>query len=241
MHALRASDYPLPAEIDRAIAGSRKVIFERDQSARDAQLLWRKVGAETSYPHGVTIEQKVRPATFALLNRIARVPRSAYENQKPWAIALFMLKAQGMENVSSHLSVDRYVFHKIHTPAEIGGLETADEFVRSLSEMSDSASESFLLQAIDYGERSPELLDETIAAWKRGNAQHMYHLYGPRKNGPAGYWRWIERRDSIWVPRIEDAIKSGKPTIVVVGAFHLCGPRGVIALLEKRGYRIQQL
>src|SRR5712692_361945 len=215
MHALRDFDYPFPAEIEKAIAGSRKVIFERDPNAKDAPLLLRKIRAVTSYPRGATIGQKVSPATFALLKRIARVPLSEYEHQKPWAIAFFMLKAQGMETVRARLGIDRYVFHKIRDRAEIRGLETIDEFVRSLSEMNDSASESFLLQSIDYGERSPELLNETIDAWKSGNTRRMYQLYAPRKNGPAGYWRWIERRDSIWIPRIEDAIESGKPTIVV--------------------------
>jgi uncharacterized protein YbaP (TraB family) len=28
---------------------------------------------------------------------------------------------------------------------------------------------------------------------------------------------------------------------MVAGALHFCGPHGVIALLEKRGYKIEQL
>jgi uncharacterized protein YbaP (TraB family) len=43
------------------------------------------------------------------------------------------------------------------------------------------------------------------------------------------------------VPRIEAAIKSGKPTLIVAGALHFSGPRSVIALLQTRGYKIEQL
>jgi uncharacterized protein YbaP (TraB family) len=240
MHALRESDYYIMRDFDRAIDQSQKFIFERDPEKNDQTLLWHKLLAYATYPRGVTIEQKVHPSTFALLKRIAHIPLGAYETQKPWAVAVFNLKAQGMETVKSRWSVDRYALRTRHR-GETGGLETIDEFVRTFAEMDDREGESFLLQAIEYGQRSPELLDETIAAWKAGNKERVYQLYAPRGNRSGGYWRWIEKRSALWIPRIEDAIKSRKPTMVIVGALHLCGRRGVLAELEKRGYKLEQL
>ena len=242
MHALHRDDYHADLdEFNRAINQSQKFIYERDPNANDPTDLWRKLSAQGTYPHGVTIQQKVSPSTFALLNRIARIPLGAYETQKPWAIAALNLKAQGMESVKSKWSMDHYIYEKTRHRGQTGGLETIDEFVRSFSEMSDRESESFLLQSIEYGQRSPEILNDTIAAWKAGSTQRIYQLYAPRAHGADGYWRWIEKRSSMWIPRIEDAIKSGKPTMVIVGALHLCGPRGVIAQLQKRGYKLEQL
>jgi len=242
MHALRRDDYPADLDaFNRAIDQSQKFIYERDPEKNDQALLARQLNAHATYPHGMTIQQKVSPSTFALLKRIARIPQGAYETQKPWAIAAFNLKAQGMETVKSKWSMDHYIHQKTRHRGETGGLETIDEFVRSFAEMNDRESESFLLQSIEYGERSPELLDQTIAAWKAGSTSRVYQLYAPRGNGAAGYWRWIERRSALWTPRIENAIKSRKPTMVIVGALHLCGPRGLIAELEKRGYKLEQM
>jgi len=242
MHALHKDDYPADLdEFNRAIDQSQKFIYERDPTANDPTDLWRKLNAHATYPRGVTIQQKVRPSTFALLKRIARIPLGAYERQKPWAIAAFNLKAQGMETVKSKWSMDHYIYEKTRHRGETGGLETIDEFARSLYEMNDRESESYLLEAIEYGQRSPELLNATIAAWKSGSAERMYQLYSPRRNGVDGYWRWIEKRSSLWIPRIEDAMKSGKPTMIIVGALHLCGPRGIIAELQKRGYKLEQM
>ena len=241
MHALHEFDYSALAEFDKAINESTNFIFERDPTANDQTLLWRKLLPQTSYPRGVTIQQRVNLTTFALLKRISHIPLSAYETQKPWAIAVFNLKAQGMETVSSRLSVDHYVYERARHRGEMGGLETIDEFARSLYEMNDRESESYLLQAIEYGQRSPELLNETIGAWKSGSTERIYQLYSPRRNGPDGYWHWIEKRSSLWVPRIEAAMKSGKPTMIIAGALHLSGPRGVIAQLQKRGYKLEQL
>jgi uncharacterized protein len=242
MHALRRDDYPTDLDaFNRAIDQSQKFIFERNPEANDQTDLWRKLSAQGTYPRGVTIQQRVSPSTFALLKRIARIPQGAYETQKPWAIAAFNLKAQGMETVKSKWSMDHYISEKVRHRANYGGLESMDEFVRSFSEMNDRESESFLLQAIQYGQRSPELLDQTIAAWKAGSTSRIYQLYAPRADGAAGYWRWIERRNALWVPRIEAAMKSRTATMVIVGVLHLCGPRGIIAELRRRGYKLEQL
>jgi len=242
LHALHEPDYPGDlALFNEVIDKSQKFIFERDPTMNDPMTLWRKLNAEATYPHGVTIQQKVSPSTFAILRRIARVPQSGYETQKPWAVAAFQLKAQGMQDVRSEWGMDHYIYLKIQHRAEFAGLESMDEFVRTFSEMSDRESESFLLQSIEYGQRSPELVNETIRAWQAGDTERMYRLYATRKNGPDGYWRWIEKRNSLWIPRIESAMKSGKPTMVVLGALHLSGPRGVVAQLRARGYKLEQL
>jgi len=241
MHALRQSDWDIEADFDKAINQSQKFIFERDPTANRPTDVWQKLNAHVSYPRGVTIQQRVSPSTFALLQSIARIPPSAYETQKPWAIALFNLKAQGMETVNSQWGLDHYIYGKIRYRADTGGLETIDEFVSSFSEMSERESESFFLQSVEYGQRSPELLDQTIAAWKSGSPARIYQLYAPRRHGANGYWWWIEKRTARWIPRIEAAIKSRKPTMVIVGALHVSGPRGVIAELEKRGYKLEHL
>jgi len=64
---------------------------------------------------------------------------------------------------------------------------------------------------------------------------------GRMKEAPTVWWRLLDRRNVKWLPTIEAAIKSGRPTLVVAGAMHFSGPRSVIALLQKRGYKIEQL
>jgi len=61
------------------------------------------------------------------------------------------------------------------------------------------------------------------------------------KEAPTIWWRLLDRRNAKWVPKIEAAIKSGKPTLVVAGALHFCGPHSAVAFLQQRGYKIEQL
>lgn len=193
------------------------------------------------YPNGVRLSQKVKPETYARIKKLLNTRESDYFDVRPWAIAYFMLEAPGMKDFSSRLSVDRYIYEHSRGHAQVSGLESADELIRAAANLTDAEDESFLLQTIAYGERSPQLMIQTIEAWKTGNVQRMYQLYVPRDNQPAGYWNWIEKRNAAWLPRIETALRTGQPTLVVAGALHFCGPNGLVAQLQKRGHRLEQL
>ena len=242
MHALRAKDYPLGPEIDQAIGGSKRFLYEHDIKHPDPDISSKEMRDVAHFPTGMTLQQKIKPDTFARIQKLLKNLRtSEFNDVKPWAIAYFMLENPGMRSFNEHLSVERYVYQKAGGRAEIRGLETFNEFIRSISEMTDADNESFLLQTIFYSERLPDMYVETIDAWKSGNTKRMYQLYAPRTEGAAGYWRWIEKRSATLVPRIDEAIKSGKPAMVIVGALHFCGPNSLIALLQKRGCKIEQL
>lgn len=239
MHALRGADYPLAPEIDRVIQGAKNVYLEADiepDIPQTSNRMWDAI----HYPTGTTLRQKVKPETYARLKRLLNTRESNYFDVRPWAIAYFMLGTPGTKNFSARLSLDGYIYYMARGHAHISGLETVDELLQAAIKLSDAENESFLLQSIAYRNRSPRLLNETIDAWKAGDTQQMYRLYVPRNNEPGGYWSWVEKRNLVWVPRIEAAMKSGQPTLVVVGALHFCGPNSVITLLQKRGHKIEQ-
>lgn len=48
----------------------------------------------------------------------------------------------------------------------------------------------------------------------------------------------LDNRNASWIPVMEAAAKD-KPTFFGVGAAHLGGPKGVIALLRKKGYKVE--
>ena len=239
---MRSSDYPLPQVIETVLASAEQVLFEMDPNARDAPQLKQRLNAAGTYPGRVRIEQKVSPQTFAYLKRIATVRLSEYEQTRPWAIAFLMLGRSGLESFNPRLGLDRYIYNKARGHARIGGLETTDQFVRAFSSLSDAESEAFLLETIGYFNRCPQLLNDTSDAWRAGDPRRMYRLYAPRKPGRiSGYWRWVERRQINWIPKIESALQSGRSTMVVVGALHCCGPNSVLALLQRRGYTVEQM
>jgi uncharacterized protein YbaP (TraB family) len=51
----------------------------------------------------------------------------------------------------------------------------------------------------------------------------------------------VDERNRRWLPQIEKFLQRGEETLVVVGAAHLVGKNGVIELLRRRGYRLEQM
>ena len=238
VHALRSSDYPLGQSVDAAVKQCRRFVFEVANDPRGAKMM-TSLGY---YPPGVTLKLKVRPETYAFVQKIAKVRASAYERKKPWFIAMTMLHHQYNVGVSYNYGVESYV--RSHAPggSQFGGLESSEEHIRVLSDMSDIESEVFLLQALVHMDGDAAMRNQTVAAYKRGDTNAIYSMFGPRDSeAPYIADRLINRRNAAWIPRIEREIHSGKPTMVVVGARHLCGPRNVVSMLQARGYKLEQL
>ena len=69
----------------------------------------------------------------------------------------------------------------------------------------------------------------------------------PGANYPSGpprvqmYQRLLVDRNKAWLPKIEALFSRSGHAIVVVGAAHLVGPDGVVAMLKAKGYTVEQL
>ncbi|PYK17922.1 MAG: hypothetical protein DME53_10110 [Verrucomicrobia bacterium] len=51
----------------------------------------------------------------------------------------------------------------------------------------------------------------------------------------------IDVRNQNWLPKIDSYLRSGQTCFVVVGAGHIGGPTGLLALLKTRGCKVEQL
>jgi len=59
------------------------------------------------------------------------------------------------------------------------------------------------------------------------------------KDSPAFYQSLVLDRNRRWIPRIESCLATGS-CFVVVGAAHMVGSDGLIAMLRQKGYKITQ-
>ena len=55
------------------------------------------------------------------------------------------------------------------------------------------------------------------------------------------YQRLLVDRNKAWLPKLEVLFARPRPAFVVVGAAHLVGTDGLIAMLRAKGYTITQL
>ena len=240
VHALGASDYDKAPAIEDAIRQSQQIFFEVDPKEHNA--FAEKLRAAAKLPRGQQIRGKINSKTYIYLRKISIGSMAEWQHLHSWAIAM-LLEYPKLQGVSYVYGVDHHVAERARKYSKAtAGLETADEHVRVFSDMQEIEGEVYLLQALVHAGEEPQQYRRDIAAWKAGDTNRLYAMQVRRiKEAPTVWWRLLDRRNAKWVPRIEAAIKSGKPTLVVAGALHFSGPRSVIALLQQRGYKIEQL
>jgi len=243
-HSLTKDDYPLPEVYRDTFAQAQRLLFEYDPRRRDT--LAQRFREAASYPSGLDIQSELRPDTLALLRKNLwrfGLKFDQVRHYRPWAIALRLLAVRGPLGPSSSLSMEmRIVSQARRSGKEVAGLETIDEHVAFWREMLERDSESLLVYTLARDKTVTALFAKTRAAWTRGDVAALSTANASlRQANPGIAQRLLDRRNRRWVDRIEAEMKTGKPTTIVAGAGHFSGPGSVIAILEKRGYKIEQL
>ena len=255
IHALSKKDYPLPAPYEIALKNSRRFLFEFDPN-RHVEFE-KKFEAAGKYPRGQDIRSKVDPDLLTWLRhniltvegeqRQGRRDRvRGFDSQfgyKPWWIAQHLVGPATYSKSSLSHGLDNYfVDRAAKERKEIAGLESVDEHVAVMGRLSDRDSEFILRDALDEPRNAEKEFSRMYKAWRKGDTDALWA--GDTRLRTKALWiaaRFVDNRNTKWVPRIEAELKSGKPTAIVAGALHFSGPNSVIKLLEKRGYKIEQL
>ncbi len=255
IHSLSGKDYPLPKAYAQALNDCHRFFFEI--SPIDKEGKFSKVFANASaYPKGDDIRKHIHPQTWAFLQKRFRESNAlgkafrvgdryvnGLQELRPWAIAFYVWGIHGYSDISGRYGVDNHLsYQAARKGKERGGLESVEEHVDVLRGMADIDAEIVLLDALVRGDKRRDDFNATRAGWKRGDLGPIEaDLARQRAQNPGAEMRLLDYRNLRWIPKIDGAIKSGVPTAIVVGTAHFVGPNNVRELLEKRGYKIEQL
>jgi uncharacterized protein YbaP (TraB family) len=79
-------------------------------------------------------------------------------------------------------------------------------------------------------------------AWTTGDVAALDALLNEGlKDAPTIFAKLVSDRNSAWIPKIEQMVKTGDDALVVVGAGHLVGKNGVVEMLRAKGYVVDQI
>jgi uncharacterized protein YbaP (TraB family) len=89
---------------------------------------------------------------------------------------------------------------------------------------------------------SSRILMKIKDAWTTGDVSALDNLLNEGlKDVPSLFARLVTDRNAAWIPRIEELVKSRDDALVVVGAGHLVGKKGVVEMLRAKGYAVDQM
>lgn len=235
-------------DVRRALAESQEIWTEIEMSPEaDArvQALAQQAGAA---PQGRPLSSWLTPEENARLNALTQrlgLPTGALEGSQPWAAALALSLIPIMQAGYNPASgVDRSVdAYGDQNGKRMRALESAEEQIRFLSGLSPELQREMLIEAIDETEAGPALLNQMTRAWEQGDEATLRALVidDTRREYPELYQTLFVTRNAAWMGPLVRELEGAGVDFVAVGAGHLIGEDGLVALMRARGYAVERV
>ncbi len=247
VHVLKPENYPLAPVIENAYAESKELILEVDikdmTSPQTVQLMMSK----SLLPPGKTLQTELSPETYAQAEKAfskAGFPIAAMQQLKPLfaAITLTQLRLQAM-GFNPAIGLDQYFHGKATADGKpVRGLETVEFQINLLDSLVEENQNEFMRKTLRDIELIETQLDELLKAWSGGDIEALGALLNESFEGdPALFDKFIVARNIAWAEKLNTLLKDPTPRMAVVGAGHLPGEKGLLALLKAQGCRLEQL
>ena len=247
IHFLKRESYPLKKSIEQAFDAVSKLVLEIDLQSATAEKTRQVTLEKGLFRDGTTLQQNVDKETYDLAERRARelgIDLRAMNPLKPWLVALTLttMKLQKL-GFDPHYGVDRYLTERAKRSGKsTGGLESLEFQIGLLDGLSRRDQEMMLRETLKELDQLDKGVEQLVQFWLKGDLGSVEEwLLAGMREYPDVYAKVIVERNRRWLPQIEKMIAQGENTMVIVGAAHLVGREGVIELLKRLGYTVEQL
>ncbi|MBN2299478.1 MAG: TraB/GumN family protein [Deltaproteobacteria bacterium] len=246
VHVLKKSAYPLDERIEKAYSDSGCIMFETDMKEVAMPATRLKMIASGTYQDGTRLEQHISGKTYDLLKekvRDAGMSMERFDTLKPWLCAVTLsgteLKRMGFDPV---FGIESHFFTRAQQDKkDLMFLESPDYQIDLISGALGDRPEDLLKQTIAELEVIETMSADMLNAWESGDAGRMESIVSMSlKDYPRIHDTLFVQRNTDWTAQIEKLMGGDKNVLVIVGAGHLVGTKGVLAQLKARGYPVVQ-
>jgi uncharacterized protein YbaP (TraB family) len=201
----------------------REAMVSRDHRLEDVldEALYRQVEAVLTDKYGMT--------------------ESAVNRLRPWAVALTL----GTQPPETGMYMDMMLSYRAQGAGlDVVALETVDEQIEFLAGMPLADQVSLIRETVADHDEYAAVFDQLVSAYLDGDLARLDAVADEQMAGLEGHIaRYFEAqglvaRNRRMLERAEPWLAEGG-LIIAVGALHLHGEEGLIALLEARGWQVE--
>ena len=249
-HLLKADDYPMPADIDRAFDDAELLLFEVDPREMTAPETAATMQKYMAYENGQSLSKVLPKATLERLGTLVSASGGsvqALEQSEPWAVSLgLVIGVSQALGLKPDLGLDRHLMEraaKAGKPAT--GLETINDQMKAMDTVPYPEQAQGLDEFLQDPKKAIQQLQDMHAWWRAGDVERLDK--GMRAEmatkSPQSYKLLDVDRNNAWLPQIEKRLTGSKSddTLVVVGALHLLGTDGLVEKLKANGYKVERV
>ncbi|MCF0056709.1 TraB/GumN family protein [Dyadobacter sp. CY356] len=238
IHLICPTDFSLSDSLKNAISKTQQLALEIDM---DDPALMGTMTKTMFMADGKTLQGILTENQYAQLSQFYKdslgMSITSFGRAKPFMLMGPMFnKILGCEPQSYEISLMSLAAKQ---KSEVIGLETIEEQMAIFDTIPYNRQAEMLLSMIDKLPETKSEFHDMVELYKKQDLQSLYNLTLKSEFGMDGQDEvMLFQRNQKWIKRIDKVVHE-KPTFIAVGAAHLGGEKGVIALLRKDGFRVR--
>ncbi len=241
IHIIPSDDFFYPSGTLAAIEASKTMVFEIDMSvmtdmSQQMALMQKAIMKDGQKLSDLITEEeyKIVKAHFDKMG----LPLAMFERMKPAFLSVFASEEMS-PNVLQSGEMKSYEMEFMEIgqtqKMESGGLETVDYQLSVFDSIPYTDQAKMLVESIQNAGEGEDELAKMIDVYKKQDLQGMEAMFSDESLGDMDIL--LNNRNKNWIAPMKEYM-SNNPTFFAVGAGHLVGEEGVIALLRKEGYTL---
>ncbi|MEN9699518.1 MAG: hypothetical protein RLZZ301_716 [Bacteroidota bacterium] len=240
IHMLPKAEFKLGTAVQRAFRSCSALTMEVDIDMSVSQQM--ALAQQAIFENGQTLESVMTPSDFTKLKRYCldtlEWNTSKFERSihlKPLFFSSLLVK-ESLHKMASFEQEFNKLAHKQNK--KTGGLESIQEQLNIFNSMSMETQVSMLQNDYAAGQKA---YDELLQLYLHEDLAGLYAAITAESASYPDFNRiFLNERNQNWIPLIAEQAKK-EATFFAVGAGHLAGPEGVVALLRAQGFTVTAL
>ncbi len=238
IHLICAKDFLWTGKMQESFNKSEKVCFEMDLDDAGAMM---RASMGLMENGGKKLKEYFNDDQYRILEKYVHdslgMDIGMFEQMKPVAL-LSMIGTSGVSCENAVSYEDSIMQIAQAGNKEIWGLEDPKEQLDALATLPIDTVIKQIIDAIQNNVSDEKEFNELISAYKAQDLPALYKLLNNSKELKDDLAVFLDDRNKKWIPRMTDKMNTNS-VFFAVGAGHLYGPNGVIALLRKDGYTVE--
>jgi uncharacterized protein len=241
IHLIPKSQYTVPGHVRAALGESKQVAFEIDM--RDMTNIFKQLALinKVMMRNGKRLKDLLSAEDYAFVKEKMNqkgLSVGIMERIKPMFLSMVLTNDESTAAAEKMTSVEMELYGIVKKQGLAStGLETLNYQIGIFDAIPYETQAKMLVEGLRQAEEGDDEYAKMLDMYKSEDITAMQSMMDADDGGE--YQELLlDRRNQNWIPIMGQLMKD-RPTVFAVGAGHLGGQKGVIALLRKEGYMVE--
>jgi uncharacterized protein len=172
------------------------------------------------------------------------LPEAFLQRLRPWLVTMLLSQtAMTRTGLDARNGVDIGLVADAKARAlPMIGLETVEQQAQMLATMEEEGPTVVITQALEELDKARDIIAGLVETWSRGDMAAVAAVtYKDADRYPKAHAALITNRNQLWVKALTPYLAKKESLLVAVGAGHISGRDGLVAMFEKQGFRVRPI